>query len=105
MSLRVIAILLVRAKKLVSVEDAPFAPLRGEDKCPRMLMALSLMENSCDRASNEKSSHCGHQRAMNDTRCTFVRCAAGEDSINAVVGVCSLLAQCVVFRGTRVWIS
>ena len=41
---------LVRAKKLVSVEDAPSAPLRGEDKYPRMLMALGLMENSFDGA-------------------------------------------------------
>ena len=41
-SLRLIAILLVRAKKLVSVEDAPSAP--GEDKYPRMFMAISLME-------------------------------------------------------------
>ena len=49
-SLRVIAILLVRAKKLVSVEDAPSAPLRGEDKYPRMLMVLGLMENSFDWA-------------------------------------------------------
>ena len=49
-SLRVIAIPLVRAKKLVSVEDAPSAPLRGEDKYPRMLMALGLMENSFDGA-------------------------------------------------------
>ena len=39
-SLRVIAIPLVRAKKLVSVEDAPSAPLRGEEKYPRMLIAL-----------------------------------------------------------------
>ena len=56
-SLRVTAILVVRAKKLVSVEDAPSAPLRGEDKYPCKLMALSLMENSFDGASNEKSSH------------------------------------------------
>ena len=44
-SLWVIAILLVRAKKLVSVEDAPSAPLQGEDKYPCMLMVLGLMEN------------------------------------------------------------
>ena len=44
-SLRVIAILFVQAKKLVSVEDAPFAPLRGEDKYPRMVMVLGLMAN------------------------------------------------------------
>jgi len=44
-SLRVIAILLVRAKKLVSVQDAPSALLRGEDKYPRMLLVLGLMEN------------------------------------------------------------
>ena len=31
MSLRVIAILFVHAKILVSVEDAPSTPLRGED--------------------------------------------------------------------------
>ena len=43
-SLKVIAILLVRAKKLVSVQDAPSAPLRGELKYPRMLMVLGLME-------------------------------------------------------------
>ena len=52
-----IFISLVRAKKLVSVEDAPSAPLRGEDKYSRMLMALSLMENGFDGALNEKSSH------------------------------------------------
>ena len=44
-SLRVIAILLVRARQLVSVEDAPSALLRGEDEYPRMLMVLGLMEN------------------------------------------------------------
>ena len=38
-----IFILLVRAKKLVSVEDAHSAPLRGEDKYPRMLIVLGLM--------------------------------------------------------------
>ena len=43
LSLRVIAISLVRAKKLVSVEDAPSAPLRGEDEYPRMPMVLDLM--------------------------------------------------------------
>ena len=42
-ALRVIAILLVRAKKLVSVTDAPSAP--REDKYPRMFMVLGLMEN------------------------------------------------------------
>ena len=42
-SLGVIAILLVRAKKLVSVTDAPSAP--REDKYPRMFMVLGLMEN------------------------------------------------------------
>ena len=31
-SLRVIAVLFVRAKKLVSVDDAASAPLQGEDK-------------------------------------------------------------------------
>ena len=56
-SLRIIAIPMVRAKKLISVEDAPSAPLWEEDKYPRMLMALNLMENSFDGASNEKSSH------------------------------------------------
>ena len=45
MSLRVIAILFVRAKKLVRVEDAPSVPLRGEDKLPRKLMVSGLMEN------------------------------------------------------------
>ena len=44
-SLGVIAILLVRAKKLVSVEDAPSAPLREEDKYPCMPLVLGLMEN------------------------------------------------------------
>ena len=48
---------LIRAKKLVSVEDAPSAPLRGEDIYYRMLMASGLMKNSFDGASNEKSSH------------------------------------------------
>ena len=42
---RVIAILFVQAKKLVSVEAAPSAPLRGEDKHPRMLMVSCLMKN------------------------------------------------------------
>ena len=50
MSLRAIAIFLVQAKKLVSVEDAPCAPLRREDKYPRMLMVLGLRENLFDRA-------------------------------------------------------
>ena len=45
MSLRVIAVFLVRAKKLVSDENAPSAPLRGEDKYPSMLIVLSFMEN------------------------------------------------------------
>ena len=49
-SLRFIAIQLVRAKKLVSVEDAPSALLRGEDKYLCMLMVLGLMENSFDGA-------------------------------------------------------
>jgi len=49
-SLKVIAIPLVRAKKLDSVEDAPSALLRGEDKYPRMLMVLDLMENSFNGA-------------------------------------------------------
>ena len=49
-SLRVIAIQLVRAKKLVSVEDSTSAPLQGEDKHPRMLMVLGLMKNSFDGA-------------------------------------------------------
>ena len=44
-SLRVIAILFVRAEKLVSFEDALSAPLREKDKYPRMLMVLGLMEN------------------------------------------------------------
>ena len=44
-SLRVIAILFVRAKKLASVEDAPSAPLRGEDRYLRILMVSGLMEN------------------------------------------------------------
>ena len=43
-SLRVIAILLVRAKKLVSVEDALSAPIRGGDKYPRILMVSGLMD-------------------------------------------------------------
>ena len=37
-------------KKLVSVEDAPSVPLQGEDKCPRILMVLGLMENIFDGA-------------------------------------------------------
>ena len=37
-SLRVIAILFVRNKKLVSAEGAHSAPLREEDKYPRKLM-------------------------------------------------------------------
>ena len=52
-SLRVIAILFIRAKKLVSVEDAPSTPLRsapGEDKYPRMLIVLGLKENRFDGA-------------------------------------------------------
>ena len=32
-------------KKLVSVEHAPSAPLRGEVKYPLMLMVLGLMKN------------------------------------------------------------
>ena len=32
-------------KKQVSVEDALYAPLRGEDKYPSMLMVLGLMGN------------------------------------------------------------
>ena len=47
-SLRVNAILFVRAKKLVSVEDAPSTLLRsarGEDKYPWMLMFSSLIQN------------------------------------------------------------
>ena len=47
-SLMVIANPLIRAKKLVIVEDALYAPHRGEEKYPRMLMALGLMENSFD---------------------------------------------------------
>ena len=43
--LRVIAIPQVRANKLVSVEDAPSAPLRGEDRYPRKLMVSGLIEN------------------------------------------------------------
>ena len=45
MSLRAIAIFLVQAKKLVSVEDAPCDPLRREDKYPSKLMVLGFMEN------------------------------------------------------------
>ena len=45
MSLRAIAIFLVRARKLVSVEDAPSAPLRREDEYPSMFMVLGFMEN------------------------------------------------------------
>ena len=56
-SLMVIAFPLVRAKKLVSVEDAPSTPLRGEDKYPRMLMSLGLMEKNFDGDSNEKFGH------------------------------------------------
>ena len=37
-SLRVVAIRLVRAKKLVSVEDTPSGTIRGEDKYPCRLM-------------------------------------------------------------------
>ena len=44
-SLRVIVILFVRAEKLISDEDAPSAPLRGEDKYPLMFTVSSLMEN------------------------------------------------------------
>ena len=44
-SLRVIAILLVQAKKLVSVEDASSAPIREKDKNPRMLMVLGSIEH------------------------------------------------------------
>ena len=48
LSLRVIAILFVRAKKLASVEDAPFAPFcsaLGEHKYPCMLTVAGLMES------------------------------------------------------------
>ena len=44
-SLTVIVTPMVRAKKLVSVEDAPTALLRGDDKYPRMLMVSGLIEN------------------------------------------------------------
>ena len=47
-SVRVIAILFVRAKKLVSVEDAPSAPLHstlGEYKYPCKLMVSGLLQN------------------------------------------------------------
>jgi len=47
-SLRVIAILFVRAKKLVSVEGAPSAALRGEDTYPCMLMVSGLMKKLFD---------------------------------------------------------
>ena len=43
--LRVIAILFIQAKKLVSVEDVPSAALRGEDNYPCMLLVSGLMEN------------------------------------------------------------
>ena len=62
-SLRVVSVTVIMLfhgfglKKLVGAEDAPSAPLQGEDKYPRMLMALGLMENSFHGASNEKSSH------------------------------------------------
>ena len=46
--LRVNVILVVRAKKLVSVEDAPSALLRGEDKYPHKLRVSGLMENLFD---------------------------------------------------------
>ena len=48
---------MVRAKKLVIIEDAPSAPLQGEDKSPCMFLALGLMEKSFGGASNEKFSH------------------------------------------------
>ena len=44
-SLTVIDVFLFRTKKLVSIEDAPSAPLRREDKYPCMLMVSRLMEN------------------------------------------------------------
>ena len=50
LSLRVNVILFVRAKKLVSDEDAPSFPLRGEDKYPHKLMVSGLMENLFDGA-------------------------------------------------------
>ena len=56
-SLWVIAFSLVRAKKLVSVEGAPSAPLLEEVDCSCVLMALVSMENSFDGAPIEKSSH------------------------------------------------
>ena len=40
-----IFISLARAKQLVSVEDAPSAPLRDLDKYSRKFMVLGLMEN------------------------------------------------------------
>ena len=43
-SLRVIVILFVRAIKLVSVEDAPSAPLGGESTHPCKLMVSGMME-------------------------------------------------------------
>ena len=71
-SLRVIAILLFRARKLVRVKKAPSAPLRGKDNNPRMLMVLGLMENWFD-----KPWKLSQQRAMNDTEYTLGRCAGG----------------------------
>ena len=44
-SLKVIAISFVPAKKLVTVDDAPSALLRREAKYPCMLMVSGLMEN------------------------------------------------------------
>ena len=49
-----IVIPLVRVKKLVSVEDAPSAPFRGEDNYPHMLMGLSSMEKRFDGTKIEK---------------------------------------------------
>ena len=44
-SLRIIAILFFRAKKLVSVETVPTAPLRGGNTYPRKFMVSGFMEN------------------------------------------------------------
>jgi len=50
-----IVIPLVKFKKLVSVEDAPSAPLRGEDAYPHMLMDLGLMQPRLKNPFTENS--------------------------------------------------
>ena len=45
-----IVIPLDQAKKLVSVEDVPSAPLQGKDIHPRIFMVIGLIENRFDGA-------------------------------------------------------